>query len=157
MQFQFTDDLDVHWVGHPNWFFRISKHTLPLLKSKYVPTSYYLNDLTEVPENLNDFVLKPLFSFAGQGVIMNPTPEDIAQIEDRSNYILQKKVQYVPAVPTLDDPAKVEIRMLMVWEDDAPRPRLVTNLIRLGKADMIGVRANKNRTWVGGSVGFFEP
>ncbi len=157
MQFQFTDDLDVHWVGHPNWFFRISKHTLPLLKSKYVPTSYYLNDLTEVPENLSDFVLKPLFSFAGQGVIMNPTPEDIARIEDRSNYILQKKVQYVPAVPTLDDPAKVEIRMLMVWEDDAPRPRLVTNLIRLGKADMIGVRANKNRTWVGGSVGFFEP
>lgn len=157
MQFQFTDDLDVHWVGHPNWFFRISKHTLPLLKSKYVPASYYLNDLTEAPENLSDFVLKPLFSFAGQGVIMNPTLEDIAQIEDRSNYILQKKVQYVPAVPTLDDPAKVEIRMLLVWEDDAPRPRLVTNLIRLGKADMIGVRANKNRTWVGGSVGFFEP
>lgn len=156
MEFKFTDDLDVHWVGHPNWFFRISKHTLPLLKSKYVPESYYLNELTEIPGNLGDFVLKPLFSFAGQGVLMNPTAEDIAHIEDRSNYILQKKVQYVPAIPTLDDPAKVEIRMLLVWEDDAPRPHLVTNLVRLGKADMIGVRANKNRTWVGGSVGFFE-
>lgn len=62
----------------------------------------------------------------------------------------------MPAIPTLDDPAKVEIRLLLVWEDDAPRPRLLTNLIRLGKAEMIGVRQNKNRTWVGGSVGFFE-
>jgi hypothetical protein len=156
MQFKFTDDLDVHWVGHPNWFFRISKHTLPLLKSKYVPTSYYLNELNEIPENLNDFVLKPLFSFAGQGVMMNPTKEDIAHIKNRANYILQKKVHYVPVIPTPDDPAKVEIRMLLVWEDGAPRPRLLTNLIRLGKADMIGVRANKNRTWVGGSVGYFE-
>jgi len=156
MQFKFTDNLDVHWVGHPNWFFRISKHTLPLLKSKYVPESHYLNDLKKVPDNLSDYVLKPLFSFAGQGVIMNPTLEDIDIIKDRSNYILQKKVQYVPAIPTLDDPAKVEIRLLLVWEDDAPRPRLLTNLIRLGKAEMIGVRQNKNRTWVGGSVGFFE-
>lgn len=156
MDFKFTDDLDVHWVGHPNWFFRISKHTLPLLKSKYVPESYYLNELTEIPGDLSDFVLKPLFSFAGQGVLMNPTAADIANIEDRANYILQKKVQYAPVIPTLDEPAKVEIRMLLVWEDGAPRPQLVTNLIRLGKADMIGVRANKNRTWVGGSVGFFE-
>lgn len=156
MQFKFTDELDVKWVGHPNWFFRISKHTLPLLKSKYVPESYYLHELNEVPENLNDFVLKPLFSFAGQGVIMNPTKEEIANIDNRSNYILQKKVQYIPVIPTPDEPAKVEVRMLMIWEDEAPRPRVVTNLIRLGKADMIGVRANKNKTWVGGSIGFFE-
>ncbi|MFN7118713.1 MAG: hypothetical protein ACK4TA_18080 [Saprospiraceae bacterium] len=156
MQFKFTDDLDVHWVGHPNWFFRISKHTLPLFKSQYVPESYYLNDLSEVPENLDAFVLKPLFSFAGQGVIMHPTQADIANIDDRSNYILQKKVQYVPVIPTLDEPAKIEVRMLLIWEDEAPRPQLVTNLIRLGKAEMIGVRANKNKTWVGGSIGFFE-
>lgn len=156
MQFKFTDDLNVHWVGHPNWFFRISKHTLPLLKSKYVPESYYLHELNEVPENLNDFVLKPLFSFAGQGVIMNPTKAEIANIDNRSNYILQKKVQYIPVIPTPDEPAKVEVRMLMIWEDEVPRPHIVTNLIRLGKADMIGVRANKNKTWVGGSIGFFE-
>ncbi len=156
MQFKFTDDLDVHWVGHPNWFFRISKHTLPLFKSKYVPEAHYLSELTEVPENLDAFVLKPLFSFAGQGVIMHPTKEDIANIGDRSNYILQKKVQYVPVIPTLDEPAKIEVRMLLVWEDEAPRPQLVTNLIRLGKAEMIGVRANKDKTWVGGSIGFFE-
>ncbi|MDX1943465.1 MAG: hypothetical protein SFU99_23060 [Saprospiraceae bacterium] len=156
MDFAFTDDLDVHWVGHPNWFFRISKHTLPFLKSKYVPESYFLSDLTEIPKNLDDFVLKPLFSFAGMGVIIHPTQADIDKIEDRSNFILQKKVQYVPVIPTLDDPAKAEVRMLLVWEDDAKRPELLTNLVRLAKAEMIGVRQNKGRTWVGGSVGFFE-
>ncbi len=156
MDFAFTDDLDVHWVGHPNWFFRISKHTLPFLKSKYVPESYFLSDLTEIPKNLDDFVLKPLFSFAGMGVIIHPTQADIDKIEDRSNFILQKKVQYVPAIPTLDDPAKAEVRMLLVWEDDAERPELLTNLVRLAKAEMIGVRQNKGRTWVGGSIGFFE-
>lgn len=156
MDFAFTDDLDVHWVGHPNWFFRISKHTLPFLKSKYVPESYFLSDLTAIPKNLDDFVLKPLFSFAGMGVIIHPTQADIDKIEDQSNFILQKKVQYVPVIPTLDDPAKAEVRMLLVWEDDAKRPELLTNLVRLAKAEMIGVRQNKGRTWVGGSVGFFE-
>ncbi len=156
MQFNFTDDLDVHWVGHPNWFFRISKHTLPFLRSGYVPETHFLSELSELPANLDDYVLKPLFSFAGMGVIMHPTQEDIDKITDRSNFILQKKVRYVPVIPTPDDPAKVEIRLLLVWEDGAERPELLTNLIRLAKAEMIGVRANKGRTWVGGSVGFFE-
>ncbi len=155
MDFKFTDDLDVHWVGHPNWFFRISKHTLPFLKSKYVPETHFLSNLTEIPANLDEYVLKPLFSFAGMGVIMHPTHADIDKIEDRSNFILQKKVQYVPVIPTLDDPAKVEIRLLLVWDEGAERPELLINLIRLAKAEMVGVRANKGRTWVGGSVGFF--
>ncbi|HVO74099.1 MAG TPA: hypothetical protein VMT35_08755, partial [Ignavibacteriaceae bacterium] len=41
--FNFTDELDIEWAGHPNWFFKISKHSLPLLKSSFVPHSYYLN------------------------------------------------------------------------------------------------------------------
>ncbi|HMN89144.1 MAG TPA: hypothetical protein PKD70_06880 [Saprospiraceae bacterium] len=157
MDFSFTDDLDIHWVGHPNWFFRISKHTLPFLKSRYVPETHFLSELTTLPDDLDRYVLKPLFSFAGMGVVMHPKRTDIDKIADPSQFILQKKVQYDPIIPTLDDPAKVEIRMLLVWEDDAPAPELLTNLIRLGKAEMIGVRANKNKTWVGGSVGFFEP
>ncbi len=157
MDFKFTDDLDVHWVGHPNWFFRISKHTLPYIKSRYVPETHFLSELAEIPDDLDNYVLKPLFSFAGMGVVMHPTREIIDQVEDRSNYILQRKVTYEPVIPTLDVPAKCEIRMLLVWEDGAPRPELVTNLIRLAKAEMIGVRANKGMTWVGGSVGYFEP
>lgn len=157
MDFNFTDDLDVHWVGHPNWFFRISKHTLPFIKSQYVPETHFLHELAEIPEDLENYVLKPLFSFAGMGVVMHPTREIIDKIEDRSNFILQRKVKYEPVVTTLDEPAKCEIRMLLVWEDGAPRPQLLTNLIRLAKAEMIGVRANKGKTWVGGSVGYFEP
>lgn len=157
MDFNFTDDLDVHWVGHPNWFFRISKHTLPYIRSQYVPETQFLSELAEIPDDLDNYVLKPLFSFAGMGVVMHPTRAIIDKIEDRSNYILQRKVKYEPVIPTLDVPAKCEIRMLLVWEDGAPRPELVTNLIRLAKAEMIGVRANKGMTWVGGSVGYFEP
>lgn len=157
MDFRFTDDLDVHWVGHPNWFFRISKHTLPFLKSKYVPETHFLSELKELPANLDDYVLKPLFSFAGMGVIMHPTQADIDQITNRSNFILQKKVHYLPVIPTLDDPAKVEIRLMLAWEDNAERPELLVNLVRLAKAEMVGVRANKDKTWVGGSIGFFEP
>ncbi len=155
--YHLTDDVDVHWVGHPNWFFRVSKHTLPLFDSPYVPKSYYLDKLASIPEDLDNYVLKPLFSFAGMGVIVNPTRDDIEKVSDPANYILQRKMHYAPVVPTLDDPAKVEIRMMMVWEDGAPRPILVNNLVRLSKGIMTGVRYNKDRTWVGGSIGFFEP
>lgn len=154
--FRLTDEVNAHWVGHPNWFFRISKHTLPLLDSPYVPKSWFLDQLSGIPEDLDQYVLKPLFSFAGMGVIINPTAQDIRNVSDPSNYILQRKMQYAPVVPTPDEPAKVEIRMMMVWEDEAPAPVLVNNLVRLSKGLMTGVRYNKHKTWVGGSVGFFE-
>ena len=156
-QFQLTDEVDVSWAGHPNWFFRISKHTLPLFKSRYVPQAYYLDQLTKLPDDLDQYVLKPLFSFAGMGVNVNPSPEDIAKIQDRENYILQRKIKYEPAVQTPDEPAKVEIRMMLVQEEGKLKPRLITNLVRLSKGIMTGVRYNKDKTWVGGSVGFFEP
>jgi hypothetical protein len=156
-EFHLTDDVDVQWAGHPNWFFRISKHTLPLFDSPYVPKSYYMDQLAAMPDDLENYVLKPLYSFAGMGVIVNPTKEDLDSVEDPSNYILQRKMHYAPAVPTLDDPAKVEIRMMMVWEDGAARPVLVNNLVRLSKGIMTGVRYNKDRSWVGSSIGFFEP
>lgn len=156
-EFYFTkEEYDVEWIGHPHWFFRISKHTLPLLKSKYVPTSYFLNELEELPTDLENYVLKPLYSFAGSGVMLNLNAHDLAMIKDKENYILQRKVTYAPVVETLDIPAKLEIRMLMLWERGAPRPQVVTNLCRLSKGEMIGVKYNKDKTWVGGSVGFFE-
>ncbi len=154
-EFFFSQEHDVEYVGHPNWFFRISKHTLPLIDSKYVPPSYFLNELEEIPADLHNYVLKPLYSFAGTGVIINLNHYDIESIEDREHYILQRKVNYAPVIPTPDVPAKCEIRMLMLWERDAPRPTIVNNLVRLSKGEMVGTRFNKDRTWVGGSVGFF--
>lgn len=154
--FYFTKEYNVTWVGHPHWFFRISKHTLPLLDSKYVPKSHFLNELKELPEDLDNYVLKPLYSFAGSGVMLNLNRHDLGMIKDKENYILQRKVKYAPVVETLDVPAKLEIRMLMLWERGAERPVIVTNLCRLSKGAMIGVKYNKDKTWVGGSVGFFE-
>ncbi|MFN8339352.1 MAG: hypothetical protein U0T36_10055 [Saprospiraceae bacterium] len=156
MQFKFTDDLDVKWIGHPNWFYRISKFIMPFLKNKYVPDTYFLSELTELPFDLENYVLKPLFSFAGAGVIIDVTKEDLVKIQDKSNYILQKKVVYEPVLKSPNDPVKVEIRMLMLWPDDEPKPIVINNLVRLSKGKMIGVKYNKDKDWVGGSVGFYE-
>jgi hypothetical protein len=157
-EFYFEKEYNVQWVGHPHWFFRISKHTLPLFNSKFVPKSFYLNDLPEILEDLDQYVLKPLYSFSGQGVIIHPTLQDIQAIPEgeRKNFILQQKVAYAPVIQTLDDPAKAELRLMMIWKDGKPKPELITNLVRLSKGEMVGVRYNKGRTWVGGSVGFFE-
>ncbi len=157
-EFFFENEYNIQWVGHPHWFARISKHTLPLFNSRFVPASFFLNELKEIPENLNDYVLKPLYSFSGQGVLIHPTKADIEAIPDDQlkNYILQKKVNYVPVIKTMDEPAKLEVRMMGIWEDGEAKPQVVTNLIRLSKGEMIGVRYNKDKTWVGGSIGFFE-
>ena len=155
-EFYLTHEHNISYVGHPNWFFRISKHTLPLLDSQYVPKSYFLNELDEWPTDLQNYVLKPLYSFAGTGVIININRHDLEGIKDPENYILQRKVEYAPVVTTPSEPSKCEIRMLMLWEKGAPRPVIVNNLARLSKGLMVGVRYNKNKDWVGGSVGFFE-
>jgi hypothetical protein len=156
--FNLTDDVDVEWVGHPNWFFRISKYTMPFLNSPYIPECRFLSDFEgNYPENLSEYVLKPLFSFAGSGVKINVTQEDLVNIEDPENYILQKKVKYEPVIETTDgSKVKCEIRMLYIWQKDEPRPTLLTNLARLSRGEMIGVRFNKDFDWVGGSVCFME-
>lgn len=151
-----TQDLDVEWIPHPNWFYRISKHTLPFIKHPYVPETFFLNEVKQLPDDLSQFVLKPLFSFAGQGVIIDVTPADIEAIKDPENWILQRKVKYADVIETPDIPAKVEIRIMYLWKDGWERPKPVINLARLSKGKMIGVRYNKDKEWVGGSVCFFE-
>ena len=155
-EFYFSQPADIEWIGHPHWFFRISKFTLPFLESPYVPETTFLSDLHQIPENLQDYVLKPLYSFAGSGVIINLNRYDIESIKDPENYILQKKVTYAPVLETPTGKSKCEIRMLMIWEKDAPRPVVINNLARLSKGEMIGVKYNKDKNWVGASTGFFE-
>jgi hypothetical protein len=156
MQFKFTDDLEVKWVGHPNWFFRISKYIMPYLKSRFVPETLFLHEIKELPADLENYVLKPLFSFAGAGVIIDVAKEDIEAIENKSNYILQRKVTYEPVLKSPNDPVKVELRMLMLWPEKDDRPHVAVNLVRLSKGKMIGVKYNKDKDWVGGSVGLYE-
>lgn len=148
-------DLDVEWITHPNWFYRISKFTMPFLQSKFVPKTWFLNELPSIPENLEDFVLKPLFSFAGQGVIIDVKEADIEAITDRENWILQEKVNYEPIVQAPDGGVKCEIRILYLWPEEDKQPTLAINLSRLSRGKMIGVRYNKDFDWVGGTVAFF--
>jgi len=154
-EFKFTDEVDVKWIGHPNWFFRVSKFTMPLLKGEFVPKSFYLDKLENIPEDLDNYVLKPLYSFAGAGVQIHVTKEMIDAIENKSNFLLQEKVTYAPVIDTMDVPAKCEIRMMMMHNSATDKFEIVSNLIRLSKGEMVGVKYNRDKTWVGGSTGFF--
>ncbi|ARS42493.1 hypothetical protein CA265_23680 [Sphingobacteriaceae bacterium GW460-11-11-14-LB5] len=149
------EELDVEWVTHPNWFYRISKYTMPFLKSEFVPETRFLNELNTIPKDLENYVLKPLFSFAGMGVIIDVSETDISNIKDPENWILQRKVNYEPAVQAPDGGVKAEVRMMYLWPDGG-EPQLCINLARLSKGKMIGVRYNADFDWVGGTVGFME-
>lgn len=156
LDFSFSDDLDVEWAGHPNWFFRISKFILPFLKGKYFIETTLLSELTEIPEDLENYVLKPLFSFSGTGVIFHVKKEDIEAVVEKELYILQKKVNYIPIVQSPDGKVKAEVRVLCVWKKNDAAPTLLCNLVRLSRGEMIGVKFNKDKDWVGGTIGLFE-
>jgi hypothetical protein len=155
-EFKLTDDVDVTWIGHPNWFFRVSKYTLPFLNGPFVPPSHFLHELASYPADLENYVLKPLFSFAGAGVRLHVTAADLDAIEDKQHYLLQRKVQYEPVVQSPDGLVKCEIRLLYVWHPGQPRPTLLCGLSRLSRGEMIGVDFNKNKDWVGGTTPLFE-
>lgn len=152
--FQFTDDLEVEWAGHPNWFFRLSKYSLPWFRHVSVPETCFLSDLKELPGNLDEYVLKPLYSFAGLGVKIGPSKEEIDSIPNsqRSDFILQRKMEFVPTIETPSGMTKAEIRIMYIR--DAGEMRAVTTVVRTGRGKMMGVDFNKNLDWVGASAGF---
>lgn len=147
---------DVEWITHPNWFYRVSKFTMPFLQGDYIPKTQFLHQVTGIPADLENYVLKPLFSFAGQGVIIDISKNDIENIKDPENWILQQKVNYEPVVKAPDGGVKVEIRLLYLWPDGDPKPTLAINLARLSRGKMIGVRYNKDFDWVGGTIAFMK-
>jgi hypothetical protein len=152
-EFQLSDDLDVEWAGHPNWFFRLSKFSLPWFRHESVPETWFLSDIKHLPRDLDNYVLKPLYSFAGLGVSIGPTKEEIAAIPQaqRSEFILQRKMDFVATVDTPSGMTKVETRIMYIWEGEL---KPVTTVIRTGRGKMMGVDFNKNLDWVGASAGF---
>jgi hypothetical protein len=154
LSFNFTDDLKVEWAGHPNWYFRMSKFSLPFLHHVCVPKTSFLDRVEPLPQDLENYVIKPLFSFAGLGVILNPTKEDLANIPKgkRSQYILQERMQFEPVIETPEGGTKAEIRIMYIWLDELLP---VMTIIRMGRGLMMGVDHNKNMEWVGSSAGFY--
>jgi hypothetical protein len=156
LQFRFQDRLDVTWVGHPNWYFRISKHSLPFLKTAHTSPTFFVDEFPS-HETTEDYVLKPLYSFAGHGVDMDPTREKIEDLPNPHEWILQKKINYASFVSTVDGhKSKAEIRMMFVWPDDDRDPTLVNNLVRMSQGKMMGVDFNIDKTWVGASIALHE-
>ncbi len=150
--FRWTDDLQVEWAGHPNWFFRLSKFSLPFLKHETVPETHFMGSLDHLPGDPENWVLKPLFSFAGLGVIVGPTRTELDAVRDRENYILQRRVRFDPVIDTPHGMTMAEVRLMFIWTD---RPRPVNTIIRTGRGKMMGVDQNKGLEWVGASAAFY--
>ncbi|HWW16600.1 MAG TPA: hypothetical protein VN310_18215 [Candidatus Dormibacteraeota bacterium] len=152
--FDWRDDLDVEWAGHPNWYFRISKFSIPYLRHESVPKTWFLDRPEKIPDDLQNYVLKPLYSFAGLGVVIAPKKADIDAIpaEKRGEYILQKRLNFEPVIETPFGGTKAEVRMMYVWVD---RLQAVLTIIRMGRGLMMGVDHNKNMEWVGASAGLW--
>jgi hypothetical protein len=153
LPFDYRDDLDVEWAGHPAWYFQISKFSIPFLDHPSVPKTWFLHTLDRLPADRDRYLLKPLFSFAGGGIIFAPTEAQVAAIPEaeRSNYILQERIRFEPVIETPDGLTQAEIRIMYVWTAGGPRP--VLPLIRMGRGKMMGVDHNKGLRWVGASAG----
>lgn len=159
LPFDYRDELAVEWAGHPNWYFRISKFSIPYLDHPAVPAAVFLDDWfagkkrERLPEDRGRWVLKPLYSFAGKGIQFGPSDEDLEAIPnpDRHNYLLQERVQFEPVIQTPEGMTQAEIRILYAWPDGGKMTPL-TSLVRMGRGLMMGVDHNRDRTWVGGSA-----
>ncbi len=153
--FRFQEDLDVTWVTHPNWYYRISKHSLPFLRTEHTAPAFFADNFPK-GESLSDYVLKPLYSFAGLGVEMEPTEEKVAALDKPQHWILQKKVEYAAFLQTPHGVhSKAELRMMFVWPQSDPDPTLVNNLVRLSQGRMMGVDFNREKTWVGSNIALY--
>ena len=153
LPFSFTGDLDVEWAGHPNWFFRISKFSIPFLKHPAVPRSWFLDRISEWPAGLENYVLKPLFSFAGLGVIVGPARADLDAIppEKRGDYLLQERMRFEPVIATPHGATQAELRIMFLWVDELKAGPVI---VRMGRGKMMGVDHNRDLEWVGASAAF---
>lgn len=162
LPFDYRDELAVEWAGHPNWYFQISKFSLPFLRHPTVPAAVFLDDWfagegsARLPLHREHWVFKPLYSFAGKGIQFAPGDEDLRAIPvaERGNYLLQERVRFEPVIRTPQGMTQAEVRILFVWPEGKSLIPM-TSLVRMGRGLMMGVDHNRDRTWVGGSAGLF--
>jgi hypothetical protein len=163
LPFDYRESFDLEWAGHPNWYFHISKFSIPFLDHPAVPPAVFLDawfrgeGRSRLPEDRKEWILKPLFSFAGKGIQFAPTEEDLAAIPkaQRQEYLLQQRVSFEPVIETPFGLTQAEIRILYVWPDgDELQP--LAGLVRMGRGRMMGVDHNRNQEWVGASAAFYS-
>ena len=156
LPFDYRDDLDVEWAGHPEWYFRVSKFSIPWLKHPCVPRTWFLDQVSSLPAPREELLLKPLFSFAGGGIIFAPSDEQLAAIpeKERAHYILQERVHFERVIDTPHGMTQPEIRIMYAWTD---RLQSTLPLVRMGRGKMMGVDHNKGLRWVGAAAAFMAP
>jgi hypothetical protein len=153
LPFDLTQPLDVEWAGHPNWYYRISKFSIPYLKHECVPRTWLLDQNSTVPRDNENYILKPLYSFAGLGIKFNPTQADVDAIpaDQRPQYMLQERMRFEPVIATPYGMTQAEIRIMYVWPEGGDLTPVLP-LLRMGRGIMMGVDHNRNLEWVGGSA-----
>lgn len=179
LPFDLSRPWEVEWAGHPNWYFLISKYSIPFLSRSgrfpVVPPACFLDEFLSGPGEAflascglsfpdataqqvpyDDLLLKPLFSFAGKGIEFSPTRARLEAIPlaNRRNYILQQRMHFEPTIDTPFGLTQAEIRILYLWPDGGDLTPAIS-LVRLGRGKMMGVDHNKNQEWVGGSAAFY--
>jgi hypothetical protein len=162
LPFDYRDDLDIEWAGHPNWYFRISKFSIPHLDHPTVPAAVFLDDWyagkghDRLPADRNQWVFKPLYSFAGKGIQFAPQDSDLAAIpvNERHTYLLQERMKFEPVIQTPEGLTQAEIRILYACPDGGILTPM-TSLVRMGRGLMMGVDQNRDKTWVGASAGMY--
>jgi hypothetical protein len=159
LPFDYRDDLQVEWAGHPNWYFEISKFSLPYLRHEAVPPAVFLDEWRaglghdRLPLDRDRWILKPLYSFAGQGIQFAPSDVTLASIpaDQGHRFLLQERVDFVAPIDTPEEPTQAEVRILYVWPDTGQMMPIMS-LVRMGRGQMMGVDHNRNRSWVGSSA-----
>ena len=164
LHFDYRESFDVEWAGHPNWYFHLSKFSIPYLDHPCVPPAVFLDDWfkgvgrDQLPADREQWILKPLFSFAGKGIQFAPSDQDLHAIppQERRNYLLQQRVKFESVIDTPFGMTQPEIRILYLWPDGEDiQP--VLPLVRLGRGKMMGVDHNRDLEWVGASAAFYPP
>lgn len=153
---QLANDSQLTWFTHPIHFFMYSKYALPYITHPKIPKTVFLDQVNIQKTDFTRKVIKPLFSFAGKGVMIEPTQESVQSITNKAQWICQEKIHYVQGILTPKDPAKAELRIFFLKDPKTNVFKAVFNLARLSKQALINTAQNSNDTWVGGSMAFFE-
>lgn len=149
-------EVEVSWISHPDWYYLISKAALPLFKGPYVPSSKIFYKGDDIPENLEDYILKPLFEYGGDGVQLDLNQSIFESCLENVPYLLQQKVRYADCILLPNgQKRKAEIRLIYGQEPSKKRPTLLANLTRLSDSGWMNTSQNFT-DFTGGSIAFFE-
>ena len=185
LPFDLTHPWEVEWAGHPNWYFLISKFSIPWLSRPslsdprgshpVVPPAVFLDEFLEgsgreqleaagvaLPADVGpdtvygELLLKPLFSFAGRGIQFDPTQAQLEAIPPaRRSGYLLQ--QKMRFEHTIETPwGMTQAEIRILYLwPDGGSLTPALSLVRLGRGKMMGVDHNRDQEWVGASAAFF--